>query len=234
MNKVIVGNCLEVMKKMRPNSIDLIITDPPYNKNKDYGIPNIDSKPEKEFWNFNLKWLKLCYKVLKPHCHIYWSCSHDQIFEYRKIIEKTKLKFNRLLIWFTNEPKLRLSHSKWLSTYEPIFFCSKEEPRALQSPPKSLNINNFDVIVARSPHRNSVIDKKYHIAQKPLKLMIKLVAKASEPGETVLDPFCGSGTTLVACKILNRNYIGIELNPEFVKICKYRLNNIPRKLSDFT
>jgi DNA modification methylase len=82
----------------------------------------------------------------------------------------------------------------------------------------------MDVFRVRSPHESSKEDKKYHPTQKPLKVMENIVAKASEKGMVVLDPFLGSGTTMVACKNLKRNCIGIEINKTYIDIAKKRLN----------
>jgi len=69
-----------------------------------------------------------------------------------------------------------------------------------------------------------------HCTVKPLSVMSWLVRLVSKEGDTVLDPFMGSGTTGVACKNLNRNFIGIELDPEYFKIAEKRINNTPEKL----
>jgi site-specific DNA-methyltransferase (adenine-specific) len=99
-------------------------------------------------------------------------------------------------------------------------FFVKGEGRKLNN---EWGYNNMDVFRVRSPHKNSE-DKKYHPTQKPLKVMENIVAKASEKGMVVLDPFLGSGTTMVACKNLKRNCIGIEINKTYIDIAKKRLN----------
>ena len=69
-----------------------------------------------------------------------------------------------------------------------------------------------------------------HPTQKPLELIQKFIEISSNKGDIVLDPFIGSGTTAVAAKMLDRNYIGIEKNPEYVKIANERINSVPQKL----
>ena len=76
-------------------------------------------------------------------------------------------------------------------------------------------------------------EKRYHPTQKPLRVMEWIIKNYTKEGEIVLDPFCGSGTTLVACKRLHRNYIGFDLCDEYVRVCNKRLYNVPLRLDEF-
>jgi len=100
---------------------------------------------------------------------------------------------------------------------------------------------SFNTAVRRIKHRwNGMLqedmknkEKRYHPTQKPLRVMEWIIRNYTKEGELVLDPFAGSGTTLVACKRLNRNYIGFELSDEYVRVCNKRLYNVPVRLEKF-
>jgi DNA modification methylase len=198
---LIQGDCLKVLPTIPDESVDLILTDPPYNKEKDYEVYK-DNLTEEEYWEF-------------------MEGSQEQIWIFKPLCEKVGFRFDHLLIWSSGECKVHLPHERWLRTYEPFLFLVKGEGRKLNN---EWGYNNMDVFRVRSPHKNSKVDKKYHPTQKPLKVMENIVAKASERGMVVLDPFLGSGTTMVACRNLKRNCIGIEINPKYIEITKKRLN----------
>jgi len=76
-------------------------------------------------------------------------------------------------------------------------------------------------------------EKRYHPTQKPVKLFMQILQKYSSPGDLVLDPFLGSGTTAIACRKLNMHYIGIEREPEYIEIARKRLAAMPTSLYGF-
>jgi len=217
---LILGDCLKVIPTIPSESVDLVLTDPPYNKKKDYEVYK-DNLTEEEYWQFMESWIKESFRILKDDGFLCFSCSQEQIWNFKPLCERVGFKFDHLLIWSSGECKVHLPHERWLRTYEPFMFFVKGEGRKLNN---EWGYNNMDVFRVRSPHQNSRDDKKYHPTQKPLKVMENIVAKASEKGMVVLDPFLGSGTTMVACKNLRRSCIGIEINPKYVEIAKLRLN----------
>jgi len=212
---------LEVLPKLEDESVDLIMTDPPYNKNKNYGVVS-DKKPEKDFWKFNRLWIDRCNRILKDGHHFYFSCSHEQIFKFKEIGEAEGFKFRRLLIWATNECRGHMNKRTWLASYEPILWFQKREGKYSYGLFNAYPYPALDVFIVRSPHKNSKEDKKYHPTQKPTRVMENIIAKSSQINDVVLDPFMGSGTTMEACQNLGRSCIGIEINPEYCEIIKKR------------
>lgn len=216
------GDCLEIITQLRDESIDMVITDPPYNKGKDYiGAPGTDNKSVNEFWDFNKIWLEKCFGILKEGHHLYFSCSSDQIWDYKNIINESNYKYRHLLIWATNEVKGHMGPNNWLRSYEPIFWLQKgDKTYGLFN---NYPFNAFDVLIFRSPHFNSRLDKKFHLAQKPLNLFKTIINKSIKKDDIVLDPFLGSGTTTRACKDLGRKCIGIEISESYCQIAVKRL-----------
>lgn len=180
LNKIICGDCLEVIKDIPNKSVNLILTDPPY--------PDI----EKSFKITKIDFLK------KFNCRqlIFWSAKCPFPLDYTAVH-----------IW--HKPNGRTGQH-----YERIFERNGN---------KVYRVFRHGVInsVVAAQMLGDIYTK--HPTQKPIKLIKELIEKYSKKGDTILDPFLGSGTTAVACKQLNRNYIGIEINPKYYEIARQRL-----------
>jgi site-specific DNA-methyltransferase (adenine-specific) len=222
--KLILGDCLKVLPTIEDNSIDLIVTDPPYNVDLEYPNYN-DNQTEEKYLEMLENFLRESYRVLKPKGQIYIKIGKGYIFKLREIGEKVGLKYNDVLIWVTNEYKGRAKGYFWYNSYEPILFMYKDKMKKLNNC-YELGIASTNVLKLRSCYRNSlnIYNKKYHIAQMPYEIPYIIIAKTTNVNDVVLDPFLGSGTTLLACKMLKRNGIGIDIDPKAIEIAKKRLN----------
>jgi DNA modification methylase len=205
------ADCLDISKQMPDNSVDLVITDPPY------GVRKKEKWDDKiYFLNSIENWLKEYYRVSK--LGVIWFCADIMIPEIMRITSKNNIVFHRLLIW--NKPPGSqytgaMRNKIWYSI-EPILVFLKNENLT-----KIKNIQNYSYA---SFDARTIPQKKYnHPTVKPTNLMEWLIKHYSEEGHIILDPFMGSGTTGVACKNLNRNFIGIELNPEYCEMAKQRI-----------
>jgi len=181
-NKVICGDCLEVMKEIPDKSVDLVLTDPPY---PDY---------HKEIYGYKKGLLK---ELKRFSCKqlIFWSAKVDFPLDYTAIH-----------IW-----DKKVGVGSW---YERIF----ERNGGIEYKVYRYYLINSEVA---ANYTNDIFWE--HPSQKPIKLIEKLILENSKEGDTILDPFLGSGTTAVAAKHLGRNYIGIEISPEYCKIAEERL-----------
>ena len=146
---------------------------------------------------------------------------------------RREFKLKNICVWYhKNNYSAYKSYGKdrWKSTWDAIIYAVKGETakhgKKITEYAWKKYKKSFDVFEYPQP-------KGLHRAQKPLDLIIKLIDCSSNEGDIVLDPFAGSGTTLVACKILRRHYIGIELNPKYVEIAKRRLAVFPERLENF-
>jgi len=215
-------DCLLGFEDMEDNSVDLILTDPPYNKGKQYEGNFSDNKPEKEFRRFNRKWITECLRILKPGRHFYFTCASDQIWYFKGVCEDIGFKFRHLLIWSTGECKGHMNSRTWLRSYEPVFWFQK--PGGTYGLFNNFPLAAFDVIRIYSPHKNSKgDDKKFHVCQKPILLWDTIITKSSMEGDFILDPFLGSGTTLVSAVKNNRSCFGFELSEEYRPMIEKRL-----------
>lgn len=228
MSKIILkqGNCMEIFKKIKNNSIDLILTDPPYKMNHTTGgCTNIGLKNK---WQGNIKagntimdfdlsikfnqWLPEVYRILKPSGHCYIFCNDKNIQELLNQSTNIGFKESNILVWVKNNAT---PNRYYMKNLEFILFLYKE---------KAKPINNMGSKCAIEVKNINGKDK-LHPTEKPIELLNQYIKNSSNENEWVLDPFMGSGSTGVACKKLNRNFVGIELNEKYFNIAKERIEN---------
>jgi DNA modification methylase len=209
---VIHGNCIEEMGKMEACSVDAIITDPPY------GIEVEDSQTfgrqkgqdtrfeDSEFETFDLldKAMPQMFRVLKPDRHMFMFCAIDKFPKVSELLRKHGFWVHHIpLIWDKGSGSYPSQSTTFVHSYEPFIHAMKGK-RKLNGTPRDI----FQV--KRVPS-----DKKIHPTEKPTELLRELVGLSTLAGETILDPFAGSGATLAAAKETNRQGIGIELDPVY-------------------
>lgn len=220
------GDCLELMKDIPDESIDLLVTDPPYKivqggcTNKAVRLKGSNQEQLKKGTLFNnnsikfSEWIPEVYRVLKNNSHCYIMSNDRNINELLNICEKVGFKLLNILVWGKSKHS---PNRYYLKNCEFIVFLRKG---------KAKNINNMGT---KQLLLIDNVENKNHPSEKPIKLMKILIKNSTNEQDKVLDPFMGSGTTGVACKELNRNFIGIELDKNYFNIAKERINNIVRK-----
>jgi len=236
-NKIIQGDCLEIMKEISDKSIDLILTDPPYNisrQNKifrDYrsgkrGDINMDFGK----WDYSFRiepFLQESKRVLKDSGSIIVWTSEQLYGKYREWFEKNMYP-KQLLVWVKTNPLPQFRLVGYRQATELLFWALKEKntknnPNFLFQGQKEM-INVFYAPIVCGKERTK------HPTQKPLSIMQEIIKRHCVNGGIVLDPFLGSGTTVVAAKKQGRNYIGIEQSMEYCKIARDRIKSIPQSL----
>jgi len=234
LNKIECMDCLEYLKEIPDNFVDLIVTDPPYNVSQKSNIQYQELNITKNFgaWDFDfdpLPVLKELKRVLKPTGQIYVFCSTKQISIYMSVFEKDWFLRN-LLVWNKTNPAPRLSKTNFLFANEYIIYAINEKGMPSKSTFNFFKQNEMHNIFITSslqgkerlkgPDRKSI-----HPTQKPLSILKKLIEISSNKGDIVLDPFMGVGSTAVACKELERNFLGCELNKTYIQYLIKRLAN---------
>lgn len=190
--KLICGDCVEEMKKLKDNSIDLVVTSPPY----------LDKEVNGNYYDFLDRFINESKRVSSV---ILMFNSSRRI----KDICRRYDDIQAILIW---DKIFTLPAFK----YEPIFVITKEKIWGRGR-------------IYRDCLRYKIPRNKIHINENPIELYKELL-KFFPSKQTILDPFMGSGTTGVACKELGRNFIGIEISPEYFKIAERRINNTQENL----
>jgi DNA modification methylase len=232
-----IGDCCDVLASLPAASVDLVVADPPYNIGIDYGSgPKADRRGD--YWTWCRKWIWLCDRVLKPHGSMWIISGQEHGAEIDISIRLQGLTIRNRITW--HETFGVYCHRKFGRTSRPIFYAVKDA--------KTFAFNR-DAVLVPSARQTKYSDRRaaaggkimgdvWEISrvcgtfservdgvptQLPLSLVERIVGVSSNPGDTVLDPFAGSGTTLVAAKAMGRHGIGIELSSEYAAIAEGRL-----------
>jgi len=226
LNEVIEGDCVEKLKDLPDNSVDLVVTSPPYDNIEGSGY----SKGKKDvlflklYSDFFDGVLNEIYRVLKPTGQLYLNLKSGTInktlvtphwIEFLESFKEFKLK--SYIIW-KYSGSFDSTKVRFHLDYEIIYHLSKTDDITInyESDEKDPLTSVWYI-----PH---FITNRLHPVQMPEALAEKIIKRGSKEGDLVLDVFAGSGTSLVVAKKLNRNFIGIEINPEHINTIKKRLN----------
>lgn len=231
---IILGDAIQELKNIPEHSVDLIITDPPYNLNKDYEKTK-DNLEFEEYIEFSRSWLNECKRVLKNTGTIYVFMGMRYIAYIYMILEK-ELQLN-FCSWITWHYTQGIGKTKGFSPRHDdilMFTVDKKDYTfnldAIRVPQKYYrSINNMRGAnpgnVWEFSHMHYCNDNRFsHPTQKPEGLYERMVLASSNENDIILDPFLGSGTLLRVCQQTNRNGIGIEINENYIEIVKKRLN----------
>lgn len=230
MNKIFQGDCLKILKKLPDSFVDLVVTSPPYNKhsadrkcsktdswqqaNIDYGDFK-DDLPEEEYQAQQKDLIKELLRVLKPSGSIFYN-HKNRIVNHRIISPEQWLSdfiIRQVIIWHRgNSPALE--PIRFMPTVEQIYWITKEQ----KTPYFTREGFQFQDVWRINPDNDND-----HPAPFPMEIPRRCIIAACPENGIVLDPYSGSGTTLIAAKTAYRNYVGIELNPKFVEMAEKRL-----------
>ena len=236
------ADTFEALERMLPEKVDMIFADPPYFLSND-GITcssgrvvsvnkgdwdRIESVDEKH--DFNRRWIRLCRRVLKPNGTIWISGTLHNIYSVGLALEQEGYKIINNIVWQKTNPPPNLACRCFTHSTETVLWAQKNDKTARHyfnyELMKEINGGKQmkDVWTgALTPHTEKLFGK--HPTQKPVYLLERILLASTHEHDIVLDPFCGSSTTGVACKRLKRNYIGIDNNPEFIKLSIERLKH---------
>lgn len=229
-NQVVCGDCLEEMKELPRSSVDLVITDPPYNilvssmdvKRDEWmkfsnGGPIIRTQHEwDEIDNYRVwteSWLRESSRVLKEDCNLATFIAAQYITVVADVLKDEGFEWKNQFCWVKNNPVPHLRKVNFAFGIENVVWMSRGK-----------NVFNWDEGHQPNYLIHSLIPSG-HPTQKPLELVEILVKYLSREGQVVLDPFCGSGTTLIAAQKLGRKWIGIDISSDYVEMAKKRISS---------
>ena len=217
--RIIEGDCLDVMATMDDGSVDAVVTDPPYgmgyrsNKRVSWArFEAIDNDATFDY-DWQLAWIRETYRLLRDDAHFYMFCSDHHLGRFRDVVTEVGFSVKRSLVWVKDGFAIGDLHGDYAHLTEFILFAHKGR-RALTG--KRIG-NVFNVPKIRP-------GDLLHPTEKPVGIVRTLIEKSTEPGQLVLDPFVGSGTTGVACKEGGRAFVGIEQDPQYVAVAEGRLS----------
>lgn len=233
---LILGDCLSEMSKLESDSIDLIVTSPPYNKkglsggkinpgnqiwkkfNIDYSEYD-DNLPEEEYQKWMIEVLNEMKRIIKPNGSIFFNHKprrhKNKVYLPTDFISKSELDLYQLIIWNrSSSPNVR--KDVLLPCTEHIYWLTKSKPKTFKD---QLDTSYHTEVWTISADRGN-----QHPAPFPKQLVENCINLTTQENDIVLDPFCGSGTTAVIAKKLNRQFIGIELDQNYIDLTNKRLN----------
>ena len=239
------GDAIEVLRQIPNESIDLIFVDPPYNIGKDFAGRKDKWETDEAYLKWCYEWIDLCISKLKPNGSIYLMTS-TQFMPYFDLYVRDKLTILSRIVW-TYDSSGAQAKKFYGSMYEPILFCVKDKnnytfnskdimveaksgsQRKLidyrKNPPQPYNSEKVPGNVWNFVRVRYRMDEyENHPTQKPISLLERIIKASSNEGDVVLDPFSGTFTTCYVAKQLNRNFIGIEIQEEYLKIGLRRLD----------
>lgn len=237
-DKVYLGDCVKIMKELPDKSIDLVFADPPFNIGIKYDVHN-DKMSYKEYYNWSENWIKETYRLLKNNGTVYIAIGDEFAAEINIILKRTGFYFRNWIIWYytfgqSQRKKFNRSHTHilyFIKDKEKFTFNDKEVriPSARQLIYKDKRANpigkNPDDVWQFSRVCGTFKERLgKHPCQMPESLMERIIRVSSNTGDMVLDPFGGTGTTVVSAKKLKRRFITMEISEEYYNLILKRLD----------
>ncbi len=240
-NKIYCMDCLEGLKQLPDNSVDLIIADPPYNisklnDNRDrsklnspimrresplkYDFGDWDNKSREEFIEFTKSWLKESCRVLRNGGTIISFFNKEDISLLGWTAKDYGIRTRTIMSWHKTNPVPSFRKVNYLSACEFLWIGSKGDKAWTFNFKQQKEMHNF----FQTANKSSYGETK-HPTEKPLSLIKHLIEIHSKENDIVLDPFMGSGTTALACKQLGRKFIGFEISQEYCEIAEKRIGD---------
>jgi len=237
--RLLKGDCIEILNQARENSVDMIFADPPYflsnggitchaGKMVSVNKGKWDkSKGVEENHKFNHEWLKACQRVLKPDGTIWVSGTTHIIYSVGFAMQELGFKILNDIVWFKRNAPPNLSCRYFTHSTEIVLWAAKNR--------KSKHYFNYPLMKKFNQGKQMrnlwtisaplAEEKRFgkHPTQKPIELLKRIILASTKEGNLVLDPFCGSSTTGVASVLLNRKFVGIDLEENYLELSKKRL-----------
>ena len=216
MNKVYNIDCIEYMKTMKDNSVDLVVTDPPYlmnyKSNRRVVMDKFDYiQNDKGDFGLIKQYIDECYRIMKDNTAIYMFCSWHHVDLFKQAIE-SKFKLKNIIVWNKNNHGSGDLKAGYAPKYEFILYAHKG--RSLFRDKRIADVIDCAKVSSKD---------LTHPTEKPIELLKLFIKNNSDDDDVVFDGFAGSGTTGVACKELGRRFIGCELDENYCKIANDRI-----------
>jgi modification methylase len=235
------------MERLPAESVDLVFADPPYNLQlrQDLWRPNhtrVDRVDDawdqftsfEAYDEFTQKWLLACKRVLKPTSTLWVIGTYHNIHRVGSLLQSLGYWILNDLVWIKSNPMPNFRGVRFTNAHETLIWAQKERGapytfnhHAMKALNEGLQMrSDWYLPLCTGKERLREEGVKVHATQKPEALLYRVVLASSQPGDLVLDPFFGTGTTGVACSKLGRKWIGIESNPAYIRAARERLGRL--------
>jgi modification methylase len=248
-DEILLGDCIEQMRSLPDKSVDMVFADPPYNlqlAGELYRPNNSKVDAVDDAWDqfdsfaaydrFSRDWLGEARRILKDDGTLWVIGSYHNIFRVGTVLQDLGYWMLNDVIWRKTNPMPNFRGRRFTNAHETLLWVAKDKDSKYRFNYEAMkNLN--DELQMRSDwllplctgrERLKVDGKKAHPTQKPEALLHRVILSSTEVGDVVLDPFFGSGTTGAVAKRLGRGYIGLERDPDYVKIAEARIDDVVR------
>lgn len=242
------GNCIEVLQGLPEGSIDLIFADPPYNLQlrQELWRPNqtlVDAVDDEwdqfadfaDYDTFTRAWLTACRRVLKPTGTLWVIGTYHNIFRVGSAMQDLGYWILNNVVWIKANPMPNFRGVRFTNAHETLIWAQKQAGQSYTFNHHAMKALNEDLQmrsdwflpICNGKERIRIDGAKAHATQKPEALLYRVILASSNPGDVVLDPFFGTGTTGVVARKLQRHWIGIEKDPQYAWLARQRIAATP-------
>ena len=257
LNQILLGDCIEIMRGIPDASVDAVFADPPYNLqlgSKTLYRPEDQTaaRAVRDSWDsfesteqydeFTRAWLRECKRVLKPNGALWTIGSYHNIFRVGAMLQDMGFWILNDIVWVKTNPMPNFRGTRFTNAHETLIWATPTKTGKYTfnyETMKKLNggkqmRSDWDINICLGEERlKDENGKSLHNTQKPLDLLHRVILSSTKPGDIILDPFMGSGTTAAAALELGRRFIGIEREESYVHAARNRITNVrPIDLSD--
>ena len=246
-NRILTGDCIENMQALPESSIDLIFADPPYNLQLAHELwrPNVTRVDAvDDAWDqfdsfqaydaFSRAWLGAARRVLKPNGTLWVIGSYHNIYRVGAIMQDLGFWILNDVIWVKTNPMPNFHGVRFTNAHETLIWASREKGARYTFNHHAMKPFNNDkqmrsdwvLPICTGPERIKIDGSKAHSTQKPEALLYRVILASSHPGDVILDPFFGTGTSGAVAKALHRDWIGIERETAYVEVAQQRIDAV--------
>lgn len=246
LDTIVLGDCIAELNKLPPASVDLVFADPPYNLQLEGALVRPDNSmvdAVDDDWdkfasfetydNFTRAWLSACRRVMKPDATLFVIGSYHNIFRVGAILQDLGFWMLNDIIWRKANPMPNFRGRRFTNAHETLIWAARDAKakgytfhyEALKSGNEDSQVRSdwFFPICTGDERVKDEDGRKAHPTQKPEALLAKIILAATNPGDVIIDPFFGSGTTGAVAKKLGRHFIGFEREKSYERVAKKRI-----------
>lgn len=245
--QILIGDCIERMNALPEASVDMIFADPPYNLQLEGELtrPNnskVDAVDDDwdhfdsfaEYDKFTRAWLKAARRVLKPNGTIWVIGSYHNIFRVGTALQDLGYWMLNDVIWRKTNPMPNFRGTRFCNAHETLIWCARDKDskyafnyETMKNMNEDLQMRSDWLLPLCTGHERIKLNgKKAHPTQKPESLLYRVMLSSTKVGDTVLDPFFGSGTTGAVAKRLHRKFIGLERDMTYIQVAEKRIKKV--------
>ncbi|MBX9590653.1 MAG: site-specific DNA-methyltransferase [Hyphomonadaceae bacterium] len=247
-NRVLVGDCLEELRRLPAESVDLVFADPPYNLQLERNLlrPNntvvdgVDDDWDKfssfeDYDRFSRAWLAECRRLLKPNGAIWVIGSYHNIFRLGSALQDLGFWIQNDIVWRKTNPMPNFRGKRFTNAHETLIWAGREQKSRVTFNYEAMKALNDDLqmrsdwlfpICAGPERLKDGSGRKAHPTQKPEALLNRVLLASTQVGDVVLDPFFGTGTTGAVARRLGRKWLGIERDPTYAAAAQARIDRV--------